>query len=297
MAKVKAKTKSKPKSPKVLCCNEPPLLTPTQRLKAYKLASEINAANMPNGVHTIQRAAILASSYWGSKGVDLTVGFMESIPQNLRDRILSHMNSWNTIGGANVKFRWTQTSPQLRISRGRGGYWSYLGVDLLAVPSNQQTMNLEAFTMNTPESEFVRVVRHETGHSLGMPHEHMRSDLIALLDREKTIKYFMRTQEWSRDEVIAQVLTPLSESSLLGATPADALSIMCYQIPGECTKNGKPLIGGIDIDDFDKQCVQKLYPLTVSPPSPPPPPPVSGAWNYTVTVDKATGKPTIAQSL
>jgi hypothetical protein len=43
---------------------------------------------------------------------------------------------------------------------------------------NEPTMTLEAFTMNMPESEFHRVVRHETGHTMGFPHEHMRRELV-----------------------------------------------------------------------------------------------------------------------
>jgi hypothetical protein len=43
-------------------------------------------------------------------------------------------------------------------------------------------MNLEGFTMKTPDSEFHRVVRHETGHTLGFPHEHMRAELVKRID-------------------------------------------------------------------------------------------------------------------
>ena len=120
-------------------------------------------------------------------------------------------------------------------------------------------MNLEAFTMNTPESEFHRVVRHETGHTLGFPHEHMRKALVALIDPDKAIAYFMETQGWSEAEVRAQVLTPLEESSLLGTTP-DPKSIMCYQIPGEITKSGKPIVGGTDISPLDFSFVSTIYP-------------------------------------
>jgi len=59
--------------------------------------------------------------------------------------------------------------------------------------------------------------------------------------------------------VRAQVLTPIEESSLLG-TVADPKSIMCYQIPGQITKDGKPIIGGKDIDPSDFTFVGKIYP-------------------------------------
>ena len=46
------------------------------------------------------------------------------------------------------------------------------------IPPNRQTMNLQGFTTNTPESEYKRVIRHEAGHALGFPHEHMRKASI-----------------------------------------------------------------------------------------------------------------------
>jgi hypothetical protein len=113
--------------------------------------------------------------------------------------------------------------------------------------------------MRMPESEFHRVVRHETGHTLGFPHEHMRRALVKKLDVAKTIAYFERTQGWSEEEIRAQVLTPIEESTLRG-TSVDARSIMCYQLPGEITLNGKPIIGGTDIDKKDYGFAALIYP-------------------------------------
>src|SRR6185436_14664078 len=149
--------------------------------------------------------------------------------------------------------------PQVRIARERDGYWSYLGTDVLHIPRNQATMNLEAFTMSTPESEYRRVVRHETGHTLGMPHEHMRRELVDRIDAAKAIAFFGRTQGWSEQMVRQQVLTPIEERS-----------IMCYQIPGNITKTGQPILGGIDIDPSDASFAGLIYPKpkTTAPPPP-----------------------------
>ena len=103
-------------------------------------------------------------------------------------------------------------------------------------------MNLQAFSMNTAESEYHRVVRHETGHTLGFPHEHMRQALIDRIDPEKAYRYFLATQGWDKAMVDAQVLTALDEASLMG-TPEDQTSIMCYQLPGSITKDGQPIVG------------------------------------------------------
>lgn len=249
-----------------------PKSLPRNRLvEAARVARDINPVNHPPVERLAQvmpgftprplSIAVLTTKYWGAKGVKLTVGFLDGPPRDLRQRILEHMNAWAET--ANVAFTESRSEPQVRIARegGRdGGYWSYVGTDVRLIDPDQPTMNLEGFTMNTPESEFVRVVRHETGHTLGFPHEHMRKALVAKIDRRKAIEYFMRTQGWTEQEVIRQVLTPLEEQSLIGTSEPDPKSIMCYQIPGFLTKSGQPILGGRDISALDSSFVATLYP-------------------------------------
>jgi len=224
-------------------------------------------------VLTPEDLALLTTKYWGAKGVTLTVGFpFDSTPSDLQSRILLHMNAWGDF--ANVKFALTNTDPQVRITRAGDGYWSYLGTDILHIPANEPTMTLQDFTMSTPESEFHRVVRHETGHTLGFAHEHMRKEIVSRLDPTKTMIYFMQTQGWSPTEIQQQVLTPLDESTLKGTAHADQDSIMAYQLPGSITTDGQPIRGGLDIDDMDKAFAATLYPLAVAPIVVPNPPPV-----------------------
>ena len=158
---------------------------------------------------------------------------------DLRTRILSHLNAW----ACGIQFVETRGTGQVRISRGAGGYWSYLGTDILHIATTRPTMNLQGFTMNTSDDEFRRVIRHEAGHTLGFPHEHMRRELVARIDRQKAYDFFRRTQGWSQPMVDQQVLTPLDERSIFG-TPADQTSIMCYQLPGLITRDGRPIVGG-----------------------------------------------------
>ncbi|MEO5890774.1 MAG: hypothetical protein ABIQ31_11000 [Ferruginibacter sp.] len=245
------------------------LLPKEKWIPAAANAVKINANNAPALSQLRQAApevvirpehlALLTSKYWGAGGVNLTVGFLDNPPADLRARILSHMNAWGVF--SNVQFTETTVNPQVRISRSdpTGGYWSYLGTDVLSIPSNEPTMNLEGFSMNTPDAEFFRVVRHETGHTLGFPHEHMRSEIVDGIDREKAIAYFMRTQGWTREEVIAQVLTPIDGSALVATEHADPDSIMCYWLPAEIMKNGIAVPGGNDIDALDAQFAASVY--------------------------------------
>jgi hypothetical protein len=248
-----------PQSKLVQAAQRARAVNPVNHPPVYRLARAI-----PGFVVTPERIALLTTKYWGAGGVNLTVGFLDGAPQDLRSRILLHMNVWGE--AANVRLTETQVDAQVRIARDSTGFWSYVGTDILSIPPDEQTMNLQDFTMDTSESEFHRVVRHETGHTLGFPHEHMRKELVDKIDRTKAIAFFEETQGWSEEEVIQQVLTPLEESSLLGTPHADPNSIMCYQIPGSITKDGRPIVGGLDIDQSDFDFVAKIYPKATSAP-------------------------------
>lgn len=231
--------------------------------KAAELAVRIYPVNAPlqelpvDGmpVDSPLRITINSTKYWGPQPKQLSVSFMETTPADLRGRIVSHLNAWNT----GISFAETSETGDVRISRGPGGYYSYLGTDIKFIPENRQTMNLQGFTMNTPESEYRRVVRHEAGHTLGFPHEHMRKALVDRIEPAKAYAYFLRTQGWDKTMVDQQVLTPLGGNSIMGTEP-DQDSIMCYQLPGEITYNGEPIRGGRDINATDFAFAELIYP-------------------------------------
>jgi len=197
---------------------------------------------------------------WPRSGVRLTVGFLDNPERALRERILHHMNLWNRT--ANVAFTETAAvaDAEVRVSRTPGGgHWSWLGIDIQNHPG-EPTMNLDGFTMATTDAELARVVCHEAGHTLGFPHEHLRAELIARLDPEATIRAYMSSQGWTRDDVIFQLLTPLEAADHRGSPRPDPHSIMCYQVPGSCTRDGQPIVGGTEIDAEDHAFAGRVYP-------------------------------------
>ena len=257
-------------------------LPPELIMEAAAAACDIYPANRPavaqfastfegteSDVLPVQFIAALTSRYWGPKPRTIPVQFLDAPDAETIRLILAHANAWD----CGVVFAHTQGQGTVRVSRSGGGYWSYLGTDVAMIPAGQPTMNLQGFTSRTSLSEYRRVVTHEFGHTLGFPHEHMRRELVERLDRPATIAYFGRTQGWSPRDVALQVLTPLDETTLMG-TPADSDSIMCYQIPGECTRDGLPIRGGDEVNGTDLAFADTIYPKADSPVVPPTPPPV-----------------------
>jgi len=249
----------------------PKSLPSARIITAAQRAVTINPANSPSGQRlnglglapTQLKLAIATEKYWGKKGTRLTVGFLEHAAPALAKKIIQHLNAWGK--SANILFRASQTDPQVRIAfrdhpPSDAGFWSYVGTDILEIAPHEPTMNLEGFTVNTPDKEFHRVVRHEAGHTLGFEHEHMRRQIVARIDRAKAIAFYRRDQGWDEQAVDAQVLTPLEDSSIMGTPNADETSIMCYDIPGEITLDGKPIVGGNDINATDFAFAGLKYP-------------------------------------
>jgi hypothetical protein len=244
----------------------PRLPPPDRWTELAKQAKAIRADNLDEGVDpekivtTPGKLALDIGLRWQESGVSLTVGFLDNPSTALRGRILTRMNAWSRT--ANVSFSETEDDVDIadvRIARTpNDGHWSWLGIDIRN--HSGPTMNLDGFSDSTIDAELDRVVCHETGHTLGFPHEHLRAELVASLDRKRTIDYFMRTQGWTEQDVIFQVLTPLEAHSILATPRADPHSIMCYEIPGECTESGAPIVGGTVIDEADFAFAASVYP-------------------------------------
>ena len=249
-----------------VCCS-PRSLHPAHRVLAAAAAVEINAANRPTPsgldighlVHLprVERIAVMTSKRW-APGTRLAVDFLESTPDDLAAAIIDRMNIWAR-NGVSVEFVRSKVDPVIRITREDSGYYSNVGTDCLLVPSDQPTMCFEGWTMSMPESEWDRVIPHEAGHALGSIHEHMRAGLVARIDPEKAIAYYWRDQGWSPDVVWSQILTPEDESSLIGTAP-DETSGMCYDVPGACTYDGLPIIGGSRMNAQDFAFMRSVYP-------------------------------------
>jgi uncharacterized protein YkwD len=266
--------------PVVLGCI-PKVLPPHLQVVAAWHSVLANAENLPHlaagplmlagNPQIAQRMAVERGKYWpnGSKiGVEFLGGSTE-----IQDRVMAQANAWARY--ANVDFvAVARGKGQVRVSFDLDGYWSYIGTDALAMPPGEPTLNLQWFDRLTmPDSEWIRVPRHEFGHVLGALHEQQRPEVVARLDPAKVIPAFERSQGWPEQEIRNQILIPFSLADTIHTELADEHSLMEYFFDGSLTYDGQPIVGGADISEMDKRLISQVYPGRWTPDSPPPSPP------------------------
>jgi hypothetical protein len=268
-----------PSKPVMVCT--PVALPPDQQWDAYLTATRINPANAPmfaasgdTPILSPLQIAAISTKLW-TAGTTLTVGWLDNPDAATRNLIISHMKVWSEF--ANINVEETSTDPMVRVSRiPSGGYWSFLGTDIISIASNRATMNLAGFTSRTSDAEYRRVVRHEFGHTLGCPHEQQRAAIIRRLVPEACYRRFGGSPNfWPKQLVDQNILTPINESTLVGSDPEEQ-SIMCYQFDGDLTIDNVPILGGTDLTERDKVTIAKLLPGRTQLPPPPAPPPAGG---------------------
>jgi hypothetical protein len=221
--------------------------------------------------------AAMTTKYFGPKPLVLPVYFMDNPDEATRRIILQYANIWSD-NGCGISYQETrnQGDSRVRIGRGRRGHFSYLGTDIYLIGVNDITMNLQGFTSQTDPRELMRVIPHEFGHNQGCPHEHAHAAIIARLKKEAVIRETMAQQGWSRQQVEAQVFTPLEQASIMGTKPDDT-SIMCYRFEAHLTIDNVPIFGGMAPNANDFDFMRTIYPKAGGGeplPKPEPPKPV-----------------------
>jgi hypothetical protein len=261
--------------PRPACCT-PRSLAPHQHIEAFVHAVAHNPVNLPiaplNPDGTVphpEYIALLRKHYW-QPGQRLRVVFLEG-DEATNTRVLNYANRWQTPGIPVPLFVGVPrgSDSDIRVSYSRPGYWSYIGTDARMVSPSECTLNLQGFDGGSlPDSEWLRVIPHEFGHALGCVHEQQRPEVIARLDRAAIIAEFERTQGWSEQEIIQQVLAPL-DMSTVDATAEDDASIMMYWLASRLTLDHREIPGGSDITPRDRQGMAKAYGGSVGPTDPP----------------------------
>ncbi|KAJ8094641.1 hypothetical protein PM082_010647 [Marasmius tenuissimus] len=229
--------------------------------------------------------ALWEPTKWPGNGVRLRVAFIDqpTPPVELQNEVLTYMNTWGEF--SNVRFTLIDDyyAAEVRVSfsgmvlgKKDKGNWSYVGTQVRTDITDRRrpTMMLTDWDKDTfkdkdtPEKKHsAHAVRHETGHTLGFVHEHLRPQLVERIDAEKTIKEY--SNQWDRATTIANILTPLwnnkeAQSKFSLTEVADVHSIMCYPLHDDLLKEDMkepPITGGRDFSGYDRKHAAAVYPI------------------------------------
>lgn len=234
-----------------------------ERIRSGRYGQEDHLTTSGLSTHIRNKLAVVKDNKWPGTSVHLKVAFVDhpEPPAALRDHIISIMNEWSNY--CDVSFTAGGWDSEVRISLHGDGYWSFLGTDILGYSDpNTKTMCLDGFTVyDIGDPELRGTVLHETGHTLGFEHEHLRPEIVQWIDPKKAEDFYEESDNWLAEETRAQVLTPLNNREILASAAYDLHSIMCYPIERKILKSYAPdVTGGNVISPVDIQFASSLYP-------------------------------------
>jgi hypothetical protein len=208
--------------------------------------------------HGSERAVIEHGKKW-ENGQTLKVFFMKPYNKTVASKCLAIMKQWEEY--ANLKFEETKKieDSDLRVAYEKGGSFSYIGTDAKLIEKDKLTMNFGWLTETSPDDEYERVVLHETGHAIGLTHEHEHPEATIPWDEDAVIAYYKR-QGWTAEQTREQVLTKTSKEKTQ-YTKYDKTSIMEYPIPEELVTDKSYAVGwNKKLSKMDKEFIAQQYP-------------------------------------
>jgi serralysin len=229
--------------------------------EAKRLAIEENPANgsVTDDPLTGTKAFVLRSKIW-KPGRTLRVRFLGGTPE-VQEKVRQYANEWSNYTSLKFDFG-DHADAQIRISFVKDGSWSYIGTDCLTIPDDEATMNYGWFDKPVSEDEYSRVIIHEFGHAIGMPHEHQHPEVDIPWNREAVYRYYMNPpNNWSQDQVDNNLFGTYDKSQTIHGD-FDRHSIMLYPIPEEFVTDPKFAVSwsNTQLSEADIEFMRTVYP-------------------------------------
>lgn len=227
--------------------------------------------NFSGGIEPVTTVIQPLSGYtellW-TAGDNITVGFLPGGDEFLTSKVKHFVKEWETFANITFQFVTDITTAQIRVGFEMDNTsWSYIGRNVLGMPSGSKTMNFGWFDTSTEDAEFRWVILHEFGHALGFIHEHQSPAAGIPWDREKVYAFYKGPPtNWDiatiNANIFAKYLKTTNNSSVY-----DPLSIMHYTIPAELTTDGSSVGWNTFLSATDKAFVRQVYPFQYIPPT------------------------------
>ncbi|MFL6237073.1 MAG: peptidase [Thermoanaerobaculia bacterium] len=234
------------------------------QVEAAERAIVENPSNVPVfrhhpalGVATSPLTMALVTGKKWKNGRTLHARFLAGDPV-VQAKVKRHAVEWCDYASLGIVFD-DSPNPEIRISFGNSGSWSYIGTDNLSIAPDKPTMNYGWLKPDTPDGEYSRVVLHEFGHALGCIHEHQHPGANIPWDREAAYRYYQRTNGWDRAKVDLNVFQRYDQSQTQ-FSQFDRNSIMEYPVDESLTLGNFSIGWNRELSDTDKTFIASSYP-------------------------------------
>ncbi|WP_045189649.1 M12 family metallopeptidase [Pseudomonas tussilaginis] len=228
--------------------------------RSHELAVEENprnAAATSSGGRK-KRSLAVTSRLW-QPGRTLWISFLGAPERSLKMAIFEVASEWVDLSGANLELDLAEdddSRAQIRVLTGPTAQFNESDIGTDALDHEDYSISLTV----TPDHPFFKyVVLHEFGHALGCQHEHQHPDADIPWNEAVVVPYYMQSQDWTEEDVKAQVLGKYNPSGLV-KTEYDPTSIMHYYIPQEFTLGDWEVKPNVELSEKDLEFMRLAYP-------------------------------------
>jgi hypothetical protein len=223
------------------------------------------------GLHHDHATVATSSQLWDLGDDPLLYKFMDGKyggHENQRKKVRETIPEWSQYANVTFKEAGKDEPAPIRITFDPSdGSWAIVGNHSCKEDEGRATMNLgwvNGFN-STLHREERAVILHEFGHALGMFHEHQSPahGNQTVVDPKAAIEFYKKTQGWSEEEVMEQVVRPYNENDVSNFSQVDTKSIMHYFQPSEVT-SGPSIEYNYVLSDLDKAYMVINYPRSLA---------------------------------